>query len=336
MLEQTHTILAIESSCDDTSASVIRNGVVLSNIIDTQAVHKEWGGIVPELASRTHQQKIVPVVDLALKKAGIKDTALDAIAFTLGPGLIGSLMVGVSFAKGMALALDIPIIAVHHMQAHILSHFIDEPKPSFPFLCLTVSGGHTQIVKVSDYTQFKIVGATLDDAAGEAFDKCGKLLGLEYPGGPLLDKLSQTGDKNKFKFTEPRVGDLDFSFSGVKSSVLYFLQKQTKENPNFIAENMADLCASIQERIVSILIKKLLKASQKYQIKQLAIAGGVSANSALRHELKQLGKQGYEVFVPDFQYCVDNAGMIAQTASILYEKGVFTTQDVEPKARWSL
>lgn len=336
MLVQKNTILAIESSCDDTSASVIQNGVVLSNIIESQEVHKEWGGIVPELASRTHQQKIVPVVDLALKKAGIKDSDLDAIAFTLGPGLIGSLMVGVSFAKGMALALDIPIIAVHHMQAHILAHFIDEPKPTFPFLCLTVSGGHTQIVKVSSYSDFKIIGATLDDAAGEAFDKCGKLLGLEYPGGPLLDKLSQTGNKNKFKFTEPKVGDLDFSFSGVKSSFLYFIQKQTKENPNFIAENMADLCASIQERIVSILIKKLLKASQNYQIKQLAIAGGVSANSALRKELKLLEAKGYEVFIPDFQYCLDNAGMIAQTASILYETGTFTTQDVEPKARWSL
>lgn len=336
MLTQKHTILAIESSCDDTSASVIQNGVVLSNIIESQEVHKEWGGIVPELASRTHQQKIVPVVDLALKKAGIKDSDLDAIAFTLGPGLIGSLMVGVSFAKGMALALEIPIIAVHHMQAHILAHFIDEPKPIFPFLCLTVSGGHTQIVKVSDYTKFKIVGATLDDAAGEAFDKCGKLLGLEYPGGPLLDKLSQTGDKNKFKFTEPKVGELDFSFSGVKSSFLYFIQKETKKNPNFIEENMADLCASIQERIVSILIKKLLKASKKYQIKQLAIAGGVSANSALRRELKLLKSKGYEVFIPDFQYCLDNAGMIAQTASILYENGTFTSQDVEPKARWSL
>lgn len=336
MIVQKNTILAIESSCDDTSAAVIRDGEVLSNVIETQEVHKEWGGIVPELASRTHQQKIVPVVDLALKKAGISKTELDAIAFTLGPGLIGSLMVGVSFAKGMAQALDIPIIAVHHMQAHILAHFIDEPKPSFPFLCLTVSGGHTQIVKVSDYDKFKIVGATLDDAAGEAFDKCGKLLGLPYPGGPLLDKLAQTGDKNKYKFTEPSVGELEFSFSGVKSSFLYFLQKETKENPNFIEENMADICASIQERIVTILIKKLLKASKKYQIKQLAIAGGVSANSALRSQLKDLEKKGYEIFIPDFQYCLDNAGMIAQTASFLYEKKVFTTQDVEPKARWSL
>lgn len=336
MLVQGNTILAIESSCDDTSAAVIINGTVLSNIIESQAVHQEWGGIVPELASRTHQQKIVPVVDLALKKAGISAQELDAIAFTLGPGLIGSLMVGVSFAKGMALALDIPIIAVHHMQAHILAHFIDEPKPNFPFLCLTVSGGHTQIVKVSDYDQFKVVGATLDDAAGEAFDKCGKLLGLPYPGGPELDKLAKNGDKNRFKFTEPQVGELEFSFSGVKSSFLYFLQKETKANPNFIAENMEDICASIQERIVSILIKKLLKASKKYQIKQLAIAGGVSANSALRAQLLALENKGYEVFIPDFQYCLDNAGMIAQTASFLYEKKVFSTQDVEPKARWSL
>ena len=336
MLNQENIILAIESSCDDTSAAVIKNGVVLSNVIESQAVHQEWGGIVPELASRTHQQKIVPVVDLALKKAGISAQELDAIAFTLGPGLIGSLMVGVSYAKGMALALDVPVIAVHHMQAHILAHFIDEPKPSFPFLCLTVSGGHTQIVKVSDYDKFKVVGSTLDDAAGEAFDKCGKLLGLPYPGGPLLDKLAQKGDKNRFKFTEPQVGELEFSFSGVKSSFLYFLQKETKLNPNFIEENMEDICASIQERIVSILIKKLLKASKKYQIKQLAIAGGVSANSSLRTQLLALENKGYEVFIPDFQYCLDNAGMIAQTASFLFEKKVFSTQDVEPKARWSL
>lgn len=336
MLKQENIILAIESSCDDTSAAVIKNGEVLSNVIESQIVHQEWGGIVPELASRTHQQKIVPVVDLAIKKAGISPQELDAVAFTLGPGLIGSLMVGVSYAKGMALALDIPVIAVHHMQAHILAHFIDEPKPSFPFLCLTVSGGHTQIVKVSDYDKFKVVGATLDDAAGEAFDKCGKLLGLPYPGGPILDKLAQKGDKNRFKFTEPNVGELEFSFSGVKSSFLYFLQKETKLNPNFIAENMEDICASIQERIVSILIKKLLKASQKYQIKQLAIAGGVSANSALRAQLLALETKGYQTFIPDFQYCLDNAGMIAQTASFLYEKKVFSTQDVEPKARWSL
>jgi len=336
MLNQENIILAIESSCDDTSAAVIKNGVVLSNVIESQAVHQEWGGIVPELASRTHQQKIVPVVDLALKKAGISAQELDAIAFTLGPGLIGSLMVGVSYAKGMALALDVPVIAVHHMQAHILAHFIDEPKPNFPFLCLTVSGGHTQIVKVTDFDKFKVVGATLDDAAGEAFDKCGKLLGLPYPGGPLLDKLAQKGDKNRFKFTEPQVGELEFSFSGVKSSFLYFLQKETKLNPNFIEENMEDICASIQERIVSILIKKLLKASKKYQIKQLAIAGGVSANSSLRTQLLALENKGYEVFIPDFQYCLDNAGMIAQTASFLFEKKVFSTQDVEPKARWSL
>ena len=333
---QKNTILAIESSCDDTSASVIQNGKILSNVIDTQEVHREWGGIVPELASRTHQQKIVPVVDIALKKSGIKQEELDAIAFTRGPGLIGSLMVGVAFAKGMALALDIPLIAVHHMQAHILSHFIDEPKPEFPFLCLTVSGGHTQIVKVSSYNKFKIVGETLDDAAGEAFDKAGKMLGLPYPGGPVLDKLAQKGNKNKFKFTEPRVGNLDFSFSGVKSSVLYFLQRETKKNPNFIEENINDICASVQERIVSILIKKIKKASVKYQIKNLAIAGGVSANSSLRNEMKNLEKQGFKIFVPQFEYCIDNAAMIAQTASFLYENKVFAGHDTEPLARWKL
>ena len=331
-----HTILAIESSCDDTSASIIKNGKILSNIIETQEVHREWGGIVPELASRSHQQKIVPVVDMAFKKAGISKSEIDAVAFTRGPGLIGSLMVGSSFAKGLALALDVPLIAVHHMQAHILAHFIDNPQPKFPFLCLTVSGGHTQIVKVSYFDQFKIIGSTLDDAAGEAFDKTGKLLGLPYPGGPELDKLAKFGDKNKFKFTEPRVGGLDFSFSGVKSSVLYFLQKETKKNPDFIKENLNDLCASIQERIVSILIKKLKLASGNYQIKQLAIAGGVSANSSLRAQLQELKKYGYEVFLPDFQYCVDNAGMIARTASFLYENKIFAGHNVEPLARWSL
>ena len=331
-----YTILAIESSCDDTSASIIKNGKILSNIIETQEVHREWGGIVPELASRTHQQKIVPVVDMAFKKAGISKSEIDAVAFTRGPGLIGSLMVGSSFAKGLALALDVPLIAVHHMQAHILAHFIDNPQPKFPFLCLTVSGGHTQIVKVNYFDQFKIIGSTLDDAAGEAFDKTGKLLGLPYPGGPELDKLAKFGDKNKFKFTEPRVGGLDFSFSGVKSSVLYFLQKETKKNPDFIKENLNDLCASIQERIVSILIKKLKLASVNYQIKQLAIAGGVSANSSLRAQLHELEKSGYEVFLPDFQYCLDNAGMIARTASFLYEKKIFADHNVEPLARWSL
>lgn len=333
---QINTILAIESSCDDTSAAIIQNGEVLSNVIESQDVHKEWGGIVPELASRTHLQKIVPVVNLALKKANIRKEELDAIAFTNGPGLIGSLMVGVSFAKGMALALNKPLIAVNHMQAHVLAHFIDEPKPRFPFLCLTVSGGHTQIVKVNAYNEMIIVGSTLDDAAGEAFDKTAKLLGLPYPGGPLMDKLARTGDKNKFSFNEPQVGELEFSFSGVKSSVLYFLQKETRKNPDFIEENLADLCASIQERIVSILIKKFVLAAKKYQIKTLAIAGGVSANSALREQLVLLEQKGYTVFLPDFQYCVDNAGMIAQTASFLYENKVFASHDTEPMARWSL
>ncbi len=333
---QNSTILAIESSCDDTSVSIIQKGKVIANIIETQTVHEAWGGIVPELASRTHQQKIVPVVDAALKKANISKKELDAVAFTQGPGLIGSLMVGASFAKGMALALNIPLIGVHHMKAHILAHFIDEPKPEFPFICLTVSGGHTQIVLVKDYDEMEIIGSTLDDAAGEAFDKTAKLLGLAYPGGPLLDKLSKDGDPKKFKFVEPRVGELEFSFSGVKSSVLYFLQKETKKNPYFIEENLSDLCASIQERIVSILIKKLKLASKKYAIKNLAIAGGVSANSALRAQLSNLTKHGYNIFIPDFQYCLDNAGMIAQTASFMYEKRLFCEHSAEPKARWSI
>lgn len=337
------TILAIESSCDDTSAAIVKDGKILANIIASQKIHEEWGGVVPELASRAHQQNIVVVVDKALKEANVEKNQLDAICFTAGPGLIGSLLVGVSFAKAMALALNIPIIKVHHMQAHIMAHFIptikngvEQPVPQFPFLCLTVSGGHTQIVKVSNYLEFEVVGTTIDDAAGEAFDKAAKMLGLNYPGGPQIDKLAQKGNPNAFTFAEPKIKDFDFSFSGVKTSILYFIQKQEKENPNFIKENLEDLCASIQARIVTILMKKLLKASKHFNIKQLAIAGGVSANSSLRKALVDLEKEGFKTFVPDFQYCIDNAGMIAITGYYQYLKGDFGSQDIEPVARWKM
>lgn len=330
------TLLAIESSCDDTSAAVIQNGKMLANIIASQAIHAEWGGVVPELASRAHQENIVPVVDSALKKSNVKKEELTGIAFTGGPGLLGSLLVGVSFAKSMAFALDVPCIAVHHMKAHVLAHFIDEPKPSFPFLCLTVSGGHTQIVLVKDYTTMQVIGGTIDDAAGEAFDKCAKMFGLNYPGGPLIDKFAQNGNHKAFKFTEPKVDGYNFSFSGLKTAVLYFIEKQQKGNPNFINENLNDLCASVQYTIVSILIKKLLKASDDLGIKQLAIAGGVSANSLLRKTLKEQEKNGYTTFIPDFQYCVDNAGMIAISAYYQYLADDLVGLDFEPKARWEM
>lgn len=330
------TLLAIESSCDDTSAAVIQDGKVLANIIASQKIHEEWGGVVPELASRAHQQSIIPVVDAALKKANVKKTELDAIAYTGGPGLLGSLMVGSSFAKSMALALDLPSLAVHHMKAHVLAHFIDEPKPKFPFLCLTVSGGHTQIVVVKDYLDMEIIGSTIDDAAGEAFDKCAKIFGLTYPGGPQVDKLAQQGNGNAFKFTEPKVGKFDFSFSGLKTAVLYFVQNETKKNEHFVKENLADLCASVQKTIVSILIKKLVMAAESLEIKQVAIAGGVSANSLLRSELLALEKKGYTSFIPEFQYCLDNAGMIAMTAHFQYLEGDFAAINFEPRARWSI
>jgi N6-L-threonylcarbamoyladenine synthase len=329
------TILAIESSCDDTAAAVIRNGTMLSNIAASQSVHEAWGGVVPELASRAHQQHIVPVVDRALKVAGVLPADLSAVAFTAGPGLIGSLLVGSSFAKAFALALDVPLIAVNHIQAHVVAHFIDAPRPKFPFLCLTVSGGHTQIVKVSDHLTMEIVGETIDDAAGEAFDKTAKMLGLPYPGGPLVDKYAQQGNPKAFSFPEPKAhGEFNFSFSGLKTSVLYFLQKQTTENPQFIAENLADLCASIQYTIVKILLNKLQKAAKHYQINEIAIAGGVSANSGLRAALLDLGqRKKWQVYIPDFQYCTDNAGMIAMAAHYLYEKGAFVEQTFMPMAR---
>jgi N6-L-threonylcarbamoyladenine synthase len=330
------TLLAIESSCDDTSAALIRDGKVLANIISTQLVHAKWGGIVPELASRAHQQHIVSVVDTAIKEANVKKSELNAIAYTGGPGLMGSLMVGSSFAKAMALALDIPTISVHHMKAHVLAHFINDPKPKFPFICLTVSGGHTQLVLVKDYLEMDVIGTSIDDAAGEAFDKCGKIFGLSYPGGPMIDKLAKTGNSDAFQFSEPKVAHLDFSFSGLKTSVLYFINKSVAKHPNFVAENLNDLCASLQKTIVNILIKKLLQAAKIHQIKDLAIAGGVSANSLLRSELLRLEDKGYRPFIPELEYCLDNAGMIAITGHYQYLKGDFARLDNEPRARWSI
>lgn len=330
------TILAIESSCDDTSAAVLRGGVVLSNCVATQDVHRQYGGVVPEVASRQHQINIVPIVEAALKQANIAKTDLDAIAFTRGPGLIGSLLVGVSFAKALALSLDIPMIEVHHMQAHVLAHFAEDPKPEFPFLCLTVSGGHTQIVKVNDYLDMEILGETIDDAAGEAFDKTGKILGLDYPAGPIIDKLARQG-KPVFEFPEPQIPDLNFSFSGLKTSILYFLQRNLKENPHFIQENLNDICASVQERIITILMKKLRKAARQTGIKHVAIAGGVSANSGLREALEKLGHtEGWQTYIPKFQFCTDNAGMIAVTAYQKYLKGQFVGQDIAPTPRMEM
>ena len=321
-------ILAIESSCDDTSAAVLRDGVILSNVTAGQQVHRDYGGVVPEVASRAHQINIVPTVDQALLKAGVTRDELTAIAFTRGPGLIGSLHVGVCFSKGMALALGIPMIEVHHLRAHVLAHFAEDPKPVFPFLCLTVSGGHTQIVKVSDPYTLEVLGSTIDDAAGEAFDKSGKLLGLDYPAGPLVDKLAQKGEP-LYSFTEPKIDGLDFSFSGLKTSILYFLRNQLKEDPDFIKENMHHICRSIQDRIVSILLNKLVQASEETGIKEVAIAGGVSANSGLRKAFTEMGERlGWKTYIPDFQYCTDNAGMIAVAGYFKYLKEDFAGQEV--------
>lgn len=327
-------ILAIESSCDDTSAAIISDGKVLSNVIAGQAVHEQYGGVVPELASRAHQENIVPVVDLALKKAGMTPEDLSAIAFTQSPGLIGSLLVGSCFAKSMAMALDLPLIGVHHMQAHVLANFIDDPKPSFPCLCLTVSGGHTQIVQVDGPLQMKIIGETLDDAAGEAFDKSAKILGLPYPGGPLVDKYAKEGNPKAYKFPEPQIPGLDFSFSGLKTSILYFLQENKAKDPEFVEKNLADICASIQHRIVTILTNKLVKAAEATGITEICIAGGVSANSGLRKALETLGQQqGWNVYIPQFQYCTDNAAMIAMTAHYKYLAGALSSADTVPTAR---
>ncbi len=329
-----HTIiLAIESSCDDTSAAILQDGVVLSNVVAGQEAHAQYGGVVPELASRAHQAHIIPVVDLAIKKAGIAKSQITAVAFTRGPGLIGSLLVGTSFAKSFALSFGLPLIEVNHMQAHVLAHFAEDPKPSFPFLCLTVSGGHTQIVLVKDYLDMEVVGTTLDDAAGEAFDKSGKLLGLGYPAGPLIDRYAQEGTP-RFPMPLPEIQGLDFSFSGFKTSILYFLKREIALNPDFVEQNLADICASIQQGIITILMKKLRKAAKQYQINEIAIAGGVSANSGLRQALTELGAQeGWNTYIPAFQYCTDNAGMIAVTAYYKYLKGEFVGQEVGPYPR---
>ncbi|MBK0403717.1 tRNA (adenosine(37)-N6)-threonylcarbamoyltransferase complex transferase subunit TsaD [Adhaeribacter sp. BT258] len=328
------TILAIESSCDDTSAAIIRGGKILANVVASQAVHEQYGGVVPELASRAHQQNIIPVVAQAFHTANIAKSELNAVAFTRGPGLLGALLVGTSFAKAFAMGLNVPLIEVNHMQAHILAHFIDEPKPAFPFLCLTVSGGHTQLVVVRDHLDMEIIGQTTDDAVGEAFDKSAKLLGLPYPGGPALDKLAATGDPNKFPFPIVNLPGNDFSFSGIKTAILYFLKDQTKQNPDFITQNLADLCASIQNALIKTLFKKLIPAAEALHIKDIAIAGGVSANSGLRKALQEEGeKRGWNVFIPAFQYCTDNAGMIAMAAHFKYLKGEFSDQYASPEPR---
>lgn len=332
-------ILGIESSCDDTGASIIQNGSVLSNIVANQKVHQNYGGVVPELASRAHQQNIVPVVSEALKVANITEKQLDAIAFTQGPGLMGSLLVGTSFAKSMAMALAIPLIEVHHIQAHILAHFIEdanEKKPDFPFICLVISGGHTQIVQVRDYFNFEVLGETLDDAVGEAFDKTAKIMGLDYPGGSLIDKLAQKGEPKTFKFPQPKVADCNFSFSGLKTAVLYFLQKEINKNPNFIRENLEDLCASIQFTLVEILMKKLQKAVKKTGIKSVAIAGGVSANSEIRKRIRSMKAQGWKIYIPKMEYTTDNAAMIAMAGELKYKQHNFASQNTTAKARYKI
>jgi N6-L-threonylcarbamoyladenine synthase len=330
-------ILAIESSCDDTAASVLKNDKVLSNVVANQLIHNQYGGVVPELASRAHQQNIVPVIEAALKKANISKKQLSAIAFTQGPGLLGSLLVGSSFAKSIAIGLDIPLIAVNHMHAHIMAHFIDEDgfdKPTFPFLALTISGGHTQIVQVNDHFDLKIIGETTDDAVGEAFDKSAKILGMPYPGGPLVDKHAQTGNPNAFQFTKPKIDGLDFSFSGLKTQILYFVQKNVAKNPNFIAENLNDICASIQRTIINILMDKITLAVAQTGITQIAIGGGVSANSGIRAAIKstELAK-GWKTFIPKFEYTTDNAAMIGIVGYQKFLSAKFETQSVTSKAR---
>ncbi len=328
-------ILAIETSCDETAAAVFKQGKVVTNIVATQSVHKNYGGVVPEMASRAHLQNIVPVVNDALAGSNTNPEDLNAVAFTQGPGLLGALMVGASFAKGMALAYDIPLIGVHHMKAHVLAHFIDEPMPEFPFLCLTVSGGHTQILRVEDPLTMEIMGQTCDDAVGEAYDKTGKILGLPYPGGPLLDEYAQKGNPDKFPFPQTNMPNFDFSFSGIKTAVLYFVRDQIKANPQFIDEHLFDLCAGIQKALVGMLMQKLKEAVAHTGIKRVAIAGGVAANSALRVALNdEVGKSEWEVFIPEFQYCTDNAAMVARAAAFYYDAGIFVNQDAVPMARF--
>ncbi|ERM83673.1 O-sialoglycoprotein endopeptidase [Rhodonellum psychrophilum GCM71 = DSM 17998] len=331
------TILAIESSCDETSASVISNGKILNNIVATQSVHEKYGGVVPELASRAHQQHLIPVIHEAMISSGIDKKELSAVAFTKGPGLMGSLMVGVSFAKSFAFMLDIPLIEVNHMQAHILSHFIDDPKPNFPFICMTVSGGHTQLVLVRDHLDMEVIGETTDDAVGEAFDKTAKLLGLPYPGGPFLDKYAQEGNPLAYSFPVADMPGLKFSFSGIKTSILYFLRDNLKKNPDFVEQNLADICASVQYTLIKTLLLKLKKAAKEHNIKEIAIAGGVSANSGLRKELGLTAeKLGWNVYIPKLEYCTDNAAMIAMAAHYKFLKSEFCGMDVVPDARMKI
>lgn len=336
-MSATTVILGIESSCDETSASICVDGKILSNVTATQAIHQNYGGVVPEVASRIHQQNIIPVVHTAIKNAKLSKNNIDAVAFTRGPGLLGSLLVGTSFAKAFALAKNIPLIEVNHMQAHILAHFIEDPKPSFPFLCLTVSGGHTQIVQVSNFFEMKVLGETTDDAAGEAFDKTAKILGLSYPGGPLIDQYAQKGDPLRFNFTEPQIPDYDFSFSGLKTQILYFVQNNVLNDPDFVQNNLYDICASVQYRIITILLNKLKKAANDTGIKNIAIAGGVSANKGLRDMLRDWSdKYGWKVYIPAFEYCTDNAAMIAITGYYKYLNKDFIDQTIVPMARMPL
>lgn len=333
------TILAIESSCDDTSAAVLRNEILLSNVVSTQLVHEEYGGVVPELASRAHQKSIVPVIDKALKDAKTILSDIDAIAFTRGPGLLGSLLVGVSFAKGLALANNLPLIEVDHLEAHILAHFIkekpdDNNQPNFPFLCLLVSGGNSQIIKVNNHLSMEIIGQTIDDAAGEAFDKCAKIMGLPYPGGPHIDKFAKLGDANAFQFAKPKINGYNYSFSGLKTSFLYFLRDRQKENPEFVEENKNDLCASLQKAIVDTLMQKLILASKELSIKSIALAGGVSANSGLREALVSKGSQlGWKTYIPDISLSTDNAAMVAISGYYKYLNNQFTNQSITPYSR---
>ena len=332
-------ILGIESSCDDTSAAVIKNGEILSNSITSQLIHKKYGGVVPELASRAHQQNIIPVVSLALQQANIQTDQLNAISFTRGPGLLGSLLVGTSFAKSMAMSLNIPLIEVNHMMAHVLAHFIQKPNenkdmPSFPFMCLTVSGGHTQIVLVHDHLKMEVIGETIDDAAGEAFDKSAKILGLTYPGGPLIDQYAKTGKPDRFTFSHPSVQGYNYSFSGLKTQFLYFIQKETQRDHEFVSKNLPDICASWQQHVVNVLLSKLKKAAKDHKITNIAIAGGVSANSGLRSELQHMSKkEGWTVFIPEFEYCTDNAAMIAMASHFKYLANDFASLNTVPKAR---
>jgi len=336
------TILGIESSCDDTSAAILKNGCLLSNIIASQKIHEAYGGVVPELASRAHQQNIVPVVDQAIKKAGISRDEISAVAFTRGPGLLGSLLVGTSFAKGFALSSGIPIIEVNHLQGHVLAHFIREKDvefrtPRFPHLCLLVSGGNSQIVLVRNYLDMEVIGQTIDDAAGEAFDKCAKVMGMSYPGGPLIDRLAREGNPGAFQFAKPGIKDLDYSFSGLKTSFLYFLRDQIRENENFIEERKADLCASLQETIIRILMDKLIKATKKTGIREITVAGGVSANSGLQHALRMdAEKRHWNLFIPKFAFTMDNAAMIAITGYYKYLQGEFTGMEAVPFARMNI